>query len=81
MEMIFAGDAAWYAFEALRAPIFPIAPTSYLFQSCWGDTVLEQMWVRFGPTRSVVRVTTGPQQHITQYRRVKVGFVQTAPAD
>lgn len=90
MEMIFAGDDAWFSFEALRSPPAPVLstlsplprpapppPTSYLFQSCWGDTVLEQMWIRLGPNRSMVRQTTGPAQHTTQYRRVKVGFAQT----
>jgi hypothetical protein len=90
MELIFAGDAGYQAFEALRAPtttvpaldatsgsIAPATPTSYLFQSCFGDTVLEQVWMRLGPALSTTRVTTGPQQHTTQYRRVKTAFVET----
>lgn len=91
LELIFSSDAAFYAFEALRAPLStvvatdliaggssPATPTSYLFQSCFGDTVLEQVWMRLGPTLSVTRVTTGPQQHTNQYRRVKIGFVETS---
>jgi hypothetical protein len=90
MELIFSSDAAYQAFENLRAPttsytaldanvglITPAAPTAYLFQSCFGDTALEQVWMRLGPTLSTTRVTTGPSQHTNQYRRVKIGFVET----
>lgn len=98
LELIFSSDAAYEAFENLRAPktvvvaldagagtgtgagtgsISPSTPTSYLFQSCFGDTALEQVWMRLGATLSMTRVTTGPQQHANQYRRVKIGFVET----
>lgn len=76
LDIVFPGDAAWANFERLRAPAYPLTATPLLLQSCFGDTVLEQMWVRLGANRTLARVThTG--QNIKQYRRTKVGFVQT----
>lgn len=72
IEMIFGSDAAYAAFVTLRAFAIPL-----LLQTCFGDSALDQTWVRLGPVSSVVRVTTGPSQKINQYRRVKVGFVET----
>lgn len=73
LDIIFPGDAAWQAFEALRAVDVAVP---LLLQTCFGDTVLEQMWIRLGATRSIMRITH-KDQHIKQYRRAKVGFYQT----
>lgn len=74
IDLILPGDAARDAFEAIRAA--SADGQSILMQTCFGDTVLEQHWVRFGPNRSVVRVTHFGQ-NTQQYRRVKVGFHET----
>ncbi len=74
LSIVFAGDAAWESFEALRAIATPVP---LLLQTCFGDTALEQLWIRLGPNRARTSVThTG--QRIQQYRRVKVGFSETA---
>lgn len=75
LDITFPGDAAWLAFEALRSPASGVAE-SLLLQTCFGDTTLEQHWVRLGAARSVVRVTHVGQNTL-QYRRCKVGFYET----
>ncbi len=71
--MVFGGDAAWQSFEALRATASPVP---LLMQTCFGDTSLEQLWIRLGPTRALTRVTHTGQRY-KQYRRAKVGFHET----
>jgi hypothetical protein len=76
LDIVFPGDAAWENFEALRAPADGVAASPLLLQTCFGDTILKQMWVRLGPSRSVVNVTHR-DQNVLQYRRAKVGFFET----
>ncbi len=73
LEMVFGGDAAWQSFEALRATPTPVP---LLLQTCFGDTALEQLWIRLGPNRALTRVTHSGQR-IKQYRRATVGFSET----
>lgn len=69
LDFLFPNDAAWLAFEVLRA-----RQETLLLQTCYGDTVLEQFWVRLGPTRALARMTmsTSPGQ----LRRAKIAAHQ-----
>jgi len=62
----FDTDAQWHAFEALRALKEPL-----LFQTAFGDNGLEQYWVRLGPDRSVIRMSSN-RMHNSQDRQVTV---------
>lgn len=75
LSLIFPGDSVWLEFEKLRGvPEGSASPV--LLQTCFGDTILDQMWIRLGPNRSITRVTHTDQQ-VKQYRRCAVGFFQT----
>ncbi len=74
LEMVFPGDAAWHSFEVLRATATPVP---MLLQTCFGDTALDQLWIRLGPNRAMTRVTHHGQR-TKQYRRATVGFHETA---
>lgn len=70
IAMQFAGDVAWGAFEAIRNAQVPV-----LLQTCIGDTLLEERWVRLGPDRKRIATT---KQGGVQYRRASVGSYEVA---
>jgi hypothetical protein len=72
IPLFFANDAAWLAFEALRA-----RGEALLFQTCYGDTGgLEQYWVRLGK-RTLARITTDAM-HTAQGRTADVAAWEVA---
>lgn len=73
LEFFCLNDAAWVAFEALRARREPL-----LLQTCYGDSTAldEQFWVRLGADRSVSRLTMSTSTG--QLRRVRIPARQVA---
>jgi hypothetical protein len=73
LDFWFDTDAAWQAFETLRARQEPL-----LFQTCYGDptNAPEQFWIRLGPKRTLQRITMTTAAG--QLRRVKVPAIQVA---
>jgi hypothetical protein len=69
IEFLLRSDAEWSAFETLRKRQEPL-----LLQTCYGDTVLEEFWLRLGPARTVSRLSMSTSP--TQLRRVKVPATQ-----
>lgn len=72
LEFYFVTDAAWNAFETLRRRQEPL-----LLQTCYGDTIPAEYWVRLGPQRAATFVTTD-DMGIAQKRRVKIAAAQVA---
>lgn len=73
LEFLFSNDAAWRAFEVLRARQEPL-----LLQTCYGDASgFEQFWVVLGPTRELHRLTSDDMATATK-RRVKIAARQVS---
>jgi hypothetical protein len=72
LRLFFLDDSEWDAFEALRRQQEVV-----LLQTCFGDSDREQFYLRLGPTRSVVRLTSD-DMHAAQFRRVEVAAREVA---
>lgn len=75
LDLFFINDSGWRAFEALRG-----RRETLLLQTCFGDSILEQFWVRLGPDRRRTNLTHD-KMATSQPRRVTVDAVEVdAPA-